>query len=595
MADAPMGFRRFLADARASVTALRQDVTDMMMTTSPLRLRPALGKFRARLARFRGDEEGTMTIFGIYLTVLIIMLGGIAVDVMRNEQIRTAVQNVEDTAVLAATNLDQTLDAESVVQDYFAKAGMSQYLQSVKVTASTNSKEVQAIATTTMPTYFMKLEGINTLNTASASTALESIGDVEVALALDNSGSMTQQAVSGSTTTCTTSKKTKYQSCHTTYTYTTKIAALITAADQFVDTMFNQVEAGDLTMSILPYDSHLDIGPELISDLNVTASNDTGTYVRKCVENSSLDFTTPAISTTASLVRVPYYDPGYTNSLGSTTPDCNSASSRDSVVFSDDPTTLKTLIDSFQASGNTSIDTGVKWAAATLDPSFQPVVDDMIAKGELPSSYSGRPAAYSDRTHLKVLIVMSDGENTTRYDLATAYRSGNAPVWYNSKVSGKGAYSVYNASTGKYYSLQTLTWLSKPYGNNVGDTGYSSTTPAAVQLTYPQLWTKMSVSYYTGNIYGAAMGSSAGNTLYNQMISTTDSTTMDSNLQTICTAAKAQGIIIYAIGFQTTTHGAATLTDCATAPAYYFDAEGTEISQVFSMIAQSIVHLRLIQ
>lgn len=566
----------------------------MIIKNRLARLQPALAPLRCGLDRFRRAEDGSMTIFGVYLTILIIMLGGIAVDVMRNEQVRTAVQNVEDTAVLAATNLNQSLDAEAVVKDYFAKAGMSDYLQSVKVTSSANYKKVQAIATTDIPTYFMKLEGINTLSTTNASTALESIGDVEVALALDNSGSMNEQAVSGSTESCTTRTRrgVQYQSCKTVYTYTTKIAALITAANQFVDTMFSQVEAGALTMSILPYDSHLDIGPELLSDLNVTASNDTGSEVRYCVENSSLDFTTPAIDPTASLVRVPYYDPRYSNSLGSTTPDCNSDASRHSVVYSNDATTLKNLIDSFSASGNTSIDTGVKWAAATLDPAFQPIVNDMISKGTLDSSYAGRPAPYSDRTHMKVLIVMSDGENTTRYDLATAYRSGNAPVWYNSKVSGKSAYSVYNASTGKYYSLKTLSWLSKPYGNNSGDTGYPN---AAVQQTYPQLWADMSVSYYTGYIYGAAMGSSAGNTLYNQMISSTSSTTMDSNMQTICSAAKAQGIIIYAIGFQTSTHGADELQQCATAPSYYFNAQGTEISQVFSMIAQSIVHLRLIQ
>lgn len=606
---------RFAAGApkpdRPRAQAQSQDVDVMTATPRPPRRPPLPVLSRAALARFGREQDGTLTVFGIYIAVLIMMLGGIAVDVMRSEQVRIAVQNVEDTAVLAATNLNQTLDAESVVKDYFAKAGMSQYLQSVSVTSSDSFKQVSAVATTDVPTLFMRLEGINTLNTVNNSTAEESIGDVEVALALDNSGSMTQQALAGYTTQCTTksNKGVKYQSCNTVPVYTTKIAALITAASQFVDTMFAQTDPGTLTMSILPYDSHLDIGNELMADLNVTSTTDASP--RKCVENSSLDFTTPAISTTASLVRVPYYDPGYSNTLGSPTPDCNNTASRDSVVFSDNPTTLKSLISSLQASGNTSIDTGVKWAAATLDPAFQPVVTKMIANGTLGAGYAGRPAAYSDRTNMKVLIVMSDGENTTRYDLNTAYRTGNSPVWYNSKMTGINAYSIYSASSGKYYSFYKSAWLAKPYGNNPAsgcttkngtttcttpaDTGYSATTPAAVNLTYPQLWANMSVSYYTSNIYGVAFGSSAGNTLYNNIISTTSSTTMDSNMSTICTAAKNAGIIIYSIGFQTTTHGAETLSDCATAPSYYFDAEGTEISSVFSKIANSIEHLRLTQ
>ena len=70
---------------------------------------------------------------------------------------------------------------------------------------------------------------------------------------------------------------------------------------------------------------------------------------------------------------------------------------------------------------------------------------------------------------------------------------------------------------------------------------------------------------------------------------------MDTNLHSICDAAKSNGVLIYSIGFQTSSHGAATLKDCASAPSYYFDAQGLDISSVFAKIASSIQHLRLTQ
>jgi hypothetical protein len=217
------------------------------------RRRPSL---RDTAGQFARREDGTLTFFAVYMAIIIMMFSGIAVDVMRFEAVRTGVQNVEDTAVLAAANLNETLDPTAVVNDYFAKAGMSTYLRSVTVSSSLGAKKVTATSQEAIPTFFMRLAGINSLNATALSTAAESIGNVEVALALDNSGSMSQQAADGTTTVCTT-KRNKQQSCTTKTTYSTKIALLKTAASDFVDTLFAQTAPGSLTMSILPYDSHL--------------------------------------------------------------------------------------------------------------------------------------------------------------------------------------------------------------------------------------------------------------------------------------------------------------------------------------------------
>ncbi|MEZ5912446.1 MAG: pilus assembly protein TadG-related protein [Paracoccaceae bacterium] len=93
----------------------------------------------ARLSRFRDDEAGSMLVFGMYMFFLMWAFAGIAVDVMRHETLRTNLQNTVDRASLAAASLRQTLDPETVVLDYFAKAGLSEYVESVDPDSGLNS------------------------------------------------------------------------------------------------------------------------------------------------------------------------------------------------------------------------------------------------------------------------------------------------------------------------------------------------------------------------------------------------------------------------------------------------------------------------
>jgi Flp pilus assembly protein TadG len=75
--------------------------------------------------RFRNDEDGAMIVFGLIFFVLMLMIGGLAVDFMRFEYTRTRLQNTLDRATLAAASLDQQLDPTLVVKDYLLKANMA--------------------------------------------------------------------------------------------------------------------------------------------------------------------------------------------------------------------------------------------------------------------------------------------------------------------------------------------------------------------------------------------------------------------------------------------------------------------------------------
>ena len=59
---------------------------------------------------------------------------------------RTKIQNTIDRAVLAAADLDQTLDPSAVVTDYMDKAGVGQHLSEVNVNEGLNFRTVTATA-----------------------------------------------------------------------------------------------------------------------------------------------------------------------------------------------------------------------------------------------------------------------------------------------------------------------------------------------------------------------------------------------------------------------------------------------------------------
>ena len=68
---------------------------------------------RASIARFKNEEDGSLIAFSLFIFVAMLMFGGIAVDLMIYENKRTHIQNSTDRAVLAAANLNQTVDPQN--------------------------------------------------------------------------------------------------------------------------------------------------------------------------------------------------------------------------------------------------------------------------------------------------------------------------------------------------------------------------------------------------------------------------------------------------------------------------------------------------
>ncbi|WP_428928465.1 pilus assembly protein TadG-related protein [Marinibacterium sp. SX1] len=577
---------------------------------------------RMGLGRFARDESGVMVIFAIYIFLMMLIIGGIGIDVMRFERDRTMVQYTLDRAVLAAADLDQQLDPAAVVRDYFEKANIGEYLSEVTVDEGLGYRVVSGSAQTTFATQFMHMAGVDTLTANAASTAEERIDGVEISLVLDVSGSMNSN---------------------------NRLTNLKTAAKDFVDEMFDNSEEGKVSISVVPYATQVSVPENVWGELTTTNEADYATVVAReaasgnipgfprCINFESSDFQYTSMSLTHEYERTMFFDPWYDyDGRGRdpmryvTLPVCDPTPSRELVILEDDRDTLRDFIDDMWGGGNTSIDIGMKWGVALIDPSLQPVVTELIGDGDISGSFAGRPLNYDDSSALKVIVLMTDGENTAQYYLNDGFRAGPSNIWWNESQE---VYSVYtgldtddedndgNTNEPLFYWPHNNSWQDHAYGEGTyEETNYEyectsykrngscrkykqvATTVVvdepgvAEEVSYADLWAFTTMEEVVEALYEPWMNDDqAWNDWYYDARSYVNASTKNSRVSRICDAVKEENVIVFTIGFEAPPNGEAVLQDCASSPAHYFDVEGLEISDAFSAIASSIRQLRLTQ
>lgn len=510
-----------------------------------------------RLRVFRRDDDGAMTYPTIAFMLMMLGIGGIGVDFMRMERDRTHLQATLDRAVLAAADLDQTLDGKLVVQDYLNKAGLGEYYSAENVVVDDETigrKSVSASVEATFEAHLLKFSNGSDMPIYAASKAEESIDNLEISLVLDVSGSMRGSRLSN----------------------------LKVAAKDFIETMVANTEDGKMSVSIVPYATQVSVSDSLMAQFNTTGVN----AFANCINFDGSDFNTTAMPLSATYERTMHFDPWYRyrkTPLGNSHINnevCDTLNSREALVMEKDETTLKNFIQNLSAWGNTSIDIGMKWGTALLDPSTQPAIAALSsgAGADVPSVFSNRPFAHNDpdADTLKIVVLMTDGQNTSQYYINSPYRSGDSDVFYDTRRTDEWGYSYYDAyrsSSKKYYQRYTGRWEYDPRGGS----NY------AHRLTYPELFSYTSVRWVRDYLVNRSFVSSLGNS------------TKNTRTKAICDAAKAQGIIVYTIGFEAPSNGRAVLRDCASTDAHFYDVAGLEIKEAFKSIATSIRQLRLTQ
>jgi hypothetical protein len=92
------------------------------------------------------------------------------------------------------------------------------------------------------------------------------------------------------------------------------------------------------------------------------------------------------------------------------------------------------------AIGATSIDLGMKWGTFLLDPSSRSINAELAGSRLIPAYFGNRPADYNDDETLKVIVLMTDGENFVQERFGDAYRTGTSPIW----LANDGRYSIFH-------------------------------------------------------------------------------------------------------------------------------------------------------
>lgn len=367
-------------------------------------------------------------------------------------------------------------------------------------------KTVSASATRSIDTQFMHMGGVDTLYVPASATAEERVPNVEISMVLDVSGSMNSNG---------------------------RMTNLRVAAKEFVDAVVRSDTINRVSVNLVPYSEHVNVGWDLFDLLNVEQMHN----YSYCIEIDDADFTKTAISTSTVHQQMQHFQWNtYSIQSGTQTNTrhdtvCPRNSFESVTTMSQNAIALKNQIDQLRPRAGTSIFLGMKWGTYMLDPSFQPVNALLANRAKSDPVFNNRPASYTDSRTLKTIVVMSDGENDRSHRIASSF------------YATPSHYAHWDSFNFNFF-----------LANNV-------------------------VSNQRSSWYWQKYDRAQGNTL----------------MQNMCTAAKNRGIVIWAIGFETTDTGDDQLRDCASSPSHFFDVNGVEISSAFQSIARQINQLKLTQ
>lgn len=337
----------------------------------------------ARFRTFAREARGSITIFSIFIFVLILMISGMAVDMMQHESRRVKLQTVLDSAVIAAASENQTRPPKEVIEEYLEVSG----LDSTNVTIG--STRIDGVSTATVSasvqtdTMFMNMMGIDYLATPSQSDAIERVTKIEISLVLDFTSSMKNGG---------------------------RYDALISAVDDFVNVVY-QLDCStgtctepdpdiEIIVNVVPYGGTVNPGPTMAALMGLERWHG----YSSCAEMPSGawdDTTLP----TGSSTQLPHFYIWNTRGQGGDVQEFGWCPQDDNGILysATHPADIKAYVRTLELNDGTGSDIGMKWGMALLDPSSRDeinVIND-TPTGAFPEEY--------DPSILKVAVLMTDG------------------------------------------------------------------------------------------------------------------------------------------------------------------------------------------
>ena len=205
--------------------------------------------------KFREDNSGQVAMtFGIAL-IPILTGAGVAIDFSRIAMKHSSLQQATDSAALAVaksvTTSTTSGGVQAQAQSYLTTSYSNRTATITSASIATDHKSLCVNSTDTVQLGLLSVFGTSTKNIdVSTCTYLAGVaGSYEIALVLDNSGSM-NESVSGSS----------------------KVTALKTAANQFISAMFAEPFLGKVKMSVVPFSG-------MVAVQNSDTSNRTASWI----------------------------------------------------------------------------------------------------------------------------------------------------------------------------------------------------------------------------------------------------------------------------------------------------------------------------
>jgi Flp pilus assembly protein TadG len=441
---------------------------------------------RSSVARFRRAERGNVAVlFAIAIVPILGFVGG-AIDYSRVNNARTAMQAALDTAALMVSrDVTSSMTAAQInqkAQNYFNALYKHPEVQNVVVSATysnsaSQGSQIVITGSGQMPTDFMKVVGFPNLEFGGSSTTVWGTTKLRVALALDNTGSMASAG---------------------------KMTALKTAAKGLLDTLKGAAKTdGDVYVSIVPFAKDVNVGStykdatwlkwsgqsDTWDENNGSCANYSGWWQPStksscqssggtwtvanhnnwngCVTDRDQDYdttsTAPSASVSATLFPAQQYD----------------ACPQQITPLTYDWTTLKNNVDAMQPTGGTNQSIGMAWAWLSL----------------LQQAPLNAPAEDSNYKYNKVIILLSDGDNTQYRD--PSY--GNGQVQYDGKIDARQRLLCDNAKTAgiQIYTIQVNTANDNTssvmsYCASSSNTYFSTTTASGISTAFSSIGSALS-------------------------------------------------------------------------------------------------------
>lgn len=357
--------------------------------------------FRSLLSEFRRDREGSvMPLIGACFMTLTAAVG-VAIDSGRLMLMHSTLQRSIDAGGLSAVAKMGTNSLDDDVRKFtnvnFNDGYVGATITTLTSTLSPDKKTLTVQAEATAPTAFMNLFGIHSMSTSAKTVVERQVGGLELALVLDNTGSMSGSGMTN----------------------------LKTAANSLLDILFGDQAVGEkLFVGVVPFSQSVNIGvthtgwltPRSVGNLD-WGSTEWGGCVEARANGKDVTDDTPATKTFA-----PYYwEDSYGNDwkggrgkkLGPTLgPNKNCPA--EVTPLTPVKSKLVNAVKSMNAVGNTHINYGAVWGWRMLSPKWRGLWGGDMDSNKLPLDYGTKNMS-------KAAVIMTDGENTMTSDTYTAY------------------------------------------------------------------------------------------------------------------------------------------------------------------------------